>query len=554
MSSQGIIRTVNVFCFLTISGLLVSTCERLDIIEIVKVVTRSVSYVSYHSAFLEGTVVDVADKKIVQHGHCWSLNKEPSMFDAGSSFSSLGTLENPQSYTSYVSNLSSGTTYYYRSYCYDGNNVYYGTILTFATISTTTCIISTADITNISADTAQCGGMITSDGGESITARGVCWNRNGNPTVNDTKTNDGNGPGAYTSSMKGLARAMTYYVRAYAVNIIGTSYGKEISFRTKAGFPKITTSQVLNVRTNTAISGGYIADDGGFSLTERGVCWSLIENPTVDDDKTIDGSGIGTFISSISNLQMNNTYYIRSYATNSLTTTYGNQFIIKTLPDGIDGLFIKFHQGEFPLIDGNEDDIWKNVQAYTLDKNYKTELPTVTAYWKGAWDDSCIYILVNVEDDNHYPAWKSGGNSWEFDKVETYFDVNETLVDGNGPSNGSTGHWQIAPILMEEGYNKENYTKEDHVHQISSYNSYGLLDQNCTYELKFLINDLIDKNSISLDAASISVRIIGFDVTVVDQDQNNTTNRNRKVWISDGNNGGDEAWNNMDRSGKIVFR
>lgn len=92
--------------------------------------------------------------------------------------------------------------------------------------------VSTAAVTGITDTAAEGGGMITSDGGAAVTARGVCWSTNPAPTTADHKTDDGSGAGSFISSITGLAAGTTYYVRAYAVNSVGTDYGNEVSFGT----------------------------------------------------------------------------------------------------------------------------------------------------------------------------------------------------------------------------------------------------------------------------------------------------------------------------------
>lgn len=92
--------------------------------------------------------------------------------------------------------------------------------------------IYTTFITNITETTAISGGQIDSDGGEAITARGVCWSTSTNPTTADDKTDDGTGTGAFVSNVTGLTNGETYYLRAYATNSIGTAYGIQLSFTT----------------------------------------------------------------------------------------------------------------------------------------------------------------------------------------------------------------------------------------------------------------------------------------------------------------------------------
>lgn len=93
--------------------------------------------------------------------------------------------------------------------------------------------VTTADISTITLNTASSGGEITSDGGEDIIAKGVCWNTTGEPTVADSKTIDGKGTATFTSNISGLTKGTAYYIRAYATNGVGTAYGEERIFSTK---------------------------------------------------------------------------------------------------------------------------------------------------------------------------------------------------------------------------------------------------------------------------------------------------------------------------------
>jgi hypothetical protein len=93
-------------------------------------------------------------------------------------------------------------------------------------------VLTTLAVTEITQTTAKSGGNITSDGGATITACGVCWSTGQTPTISDNKTTDGTGAGIFESNIVGLSANTTYYVRAYATNSNGTVYGNEISFTT----------------------------------------------------------------------------------------------------------------------------------------------------------------------------------------------------------------------------------------------------------------------------------------------------------------------------------
>jgi uncharacterized protein (TIGR02145 family) len=93
-------------------------------------------------------------------------------------------------------------------------------------------VVITSDVTAITETTATAGGNVTTDSGDSVTARGVCWNTSFGPTISNSKTSDGAGSGTFVSNLTGLSGFTTYYLRAYATNRAGTAYGNELSFTT----------------------------------------------------------------------------------------------------------------------------------------------------------------------------------------------------------------------------------------------------------------------------------------------------------------------------------
>ena len=189
-------------------------------------------------------------------------------------------------------------------------------------------IVSTTGITQIARNTAVSGGNITSNGGANVTAKGVCWSTSINPTVGlTTKTVDGTGNGIFTSNLTGLTAGTVYYVRAYATNAAGTAYGTELSFTTFAAIlPTLTTSAITSITGTSATTGGTITNDGGASITARGIVWGTTTDPTIGSNLgiTTDGTLTGNFTSNIINLSPGTTYYVRSYATNTVGTAYGN--------------------------------------------------------------------------------------------------------------------------------------------------------------------------------------------------------------------------------------
>ncbi len=161
-------------------------------------------------------------------------------------------------------------------------------------------------------------------------ARGVCWGISPNPVIGGLFSADGDGTGKFTSHIFGLNPSTHYYVRAYAISGAGTSYGNQLTFTTPGPLPVVETSAVTGIDYNAATCGGLILSDGGATVTARGVCWSLTDKPTIAGNKTSDGTGAGSFVSHMTGLLQNTTYFARAYATNSNGTGYGSVMSFKT--------------------------------------------------------------------------------------------------------------------------------------------------------------------------------------------------------------------------------
>lgn len=195
--------------------------------------------------------------------------------------------------------------------------------------------ITTNAVTSISQTSATSGGSIISDGGLPVVSQGVVWSTSPIPTVSlPTKTTDGSEIGSFSSNITGLSPNTSYYVRAYATNSVGTSYGNEVSFKTLIlpVPPTVITTSSTDIYYTTITSGGNVTFNGGSDVLARGVIWSKTDVPTITlTTKTLNGIGNGSFISYLFGLTPNTTYYIRAYAINSAGLTgYGKVDTIKT--------------------------------------------------------------------------------------------------------------------------------------------------------------------------------------------------------------------------------
>ena len=193
--------------------------------------------------------------------------------------------------------------------------------------------LTTSEITEITTTAAISGGNVTNDGGAAITSKGVCLNTATAPTIDNVKIESGTGTGSYVSNVTGLIPGQTYYLRAFATNSVGTSYGNEVSFSTLTGVATLTTNDItVNIGT-AAISGGNITSDGGSAIIARGICYSnsIVEPTIINGTITSNGNGIGSFTSNITGLNLNTIYYVRAYATNAIGTYYGSVLSFTTL-------------------------------------------------------------------------------------------------------------------------------------------------------------------------------------------------------------------------------
>jgi len=281
--------------------------------------TTELSSITSTSASSGGNISNDGGSAITTRGVCWSTNQNPTIAD-NKTTNGTGT----GSFTSSITGLIPGKTYYIRAYAANIIGTAYGNQITTITTAILPTITTNA-VSDITSTTSRSGGNITNDGGAEVTVRGICWSTSPNPTIANNKTNDGIGSGSFTSLITGLIQGTTYYLKAYATNSIGTTYGNQVTTTTMIVLPVLTTATMSDITTTTATSGGYISSDGGAAVTARGVCWSTSAPPTLTNSKTTDGTGIESFTSSLTGLTANTTYYLRAYATNSAGTAYGNQ-------------------------------------------------------------------------------------------------------------------------------------------------------------------------------------------------------------------------------------
>ena len=195
----------------------------------------NITNVTLTTATIVGNVTSEGGYAVTARGVCWGTSQNPTI---NGQHANSGT--GAGSYTINITGLTPNTTYYVRAYATNSAGTVFGDEIIFSTADTTPTVTTKA-VSILSETTALSGGNITFDGGVAVTVCGICWDTLPNPTVSGIHTTDSASMGIFTSSMMNLTPATTYYVRAYATNSVGTTYGQEISFRTYSSCPGAAT-------------------------------------------------------------------------------------------------------------------------------------------------------------------------------------------------------------------------------------------------------------------------------------------------------------------------
>ena len=203
--------------------------------------------VSYTTATCGGNVTYDGGKSITSRGICYSTKSNPTIAD-----NKIVSGSGVGSFSCTLTNLSDNTTYYVRAYATNSKGTEYGMQQVFTTLTYSLPSVTTLDITDIGCNSASCGGTIVSDGGKNVISCGICYSVSPNPTLSDNSIPGNNTPN-FDCHLSDLSTFTTYYVRAYATNEKGTTYGEEKIFCTEQ-----PTFSIDNVSTKVIFSKGNL--------------------------------------------------------------------------------------------------------------------------------------------------------------------------------------------------------------------------------------------------------------------------------------------------------
>lgn len=448
-----------VFNFFVIAGLVtglaaLNGCKEKE--EIPTVTTTAVTAVTTTGASTGGDVTSDGGAEVTARGVCYGTTANP---DITGPHTTDGAGTGP--FTSTLTGLAAGTPYHVRAYATNSEGTAYGNDVTFTTTAIVGATVTTTAVTDITSTTAKSGGNVTADGGDAVTARGICWGPDLNPDLTDDFTTDGSGPGVFTSNITGLEPGQTYHVRAYATNSAGTTYGPDVEFSTPGEVATVTTAAITNNTTGTSVTaGGNVTADGGATVSARGICWSTDPMPDLTDNVVnATAGGTGVFTCLIEDLDPYTTYYVRAFATNTAGNAFGDQVTFLTPLADIDG------NTYTAVTIGTQ--VWMGENLKTTHFNDGTEIPyvPVAGDWIGLGDaaycyygnDSvtykptfgAIYNWFTANNDNLCPSgWHVPADA-DFMTLEETLGMDEVDLEGFG----FRGTNQGAQIKSNTGWN-----------------------------------------------------------------------------------------------------
>lgn len=300
-----------------ISGICVS-----PILNTPTVTTQAASSITTTQGVANGTITSIGASAVTTSGFCYNTTGSPTISDNP-------TTDGPTTATTYnktISSLTANTNYYVKAYATNSSGTGYGsqvTLLTLpgqASVAAESSVTSTGFTANWTAPVGQ--------GAATFTYTVEVDDNSDFSSLSKSQTGIASGTTSY--AFTGLSSSTTYYYRVKAVNATGSgAYSATYeTVTTNAASPTVTSTTVSSITTTTASAGGNVTSDGGSTVTARGTAYGTSANPT---SGTSDGTGTGSFTSSISGLTANTVYYYRAYATSTNGTGYGTETTFTTL-------------------------------------------------------------------------------------------------------------------------------------------------------------------------------------------------------------------------------
>ena len=309
---------------------------RKEISVIVKQIERTVAKVGIGSSFsditetsfsIKGIILSTGGHEISSYGHCWSEHDTPTIENDNKN--NFGNSTEIREFTSNISGLDAGKTYYVRAYAVNSKGTVYSEQRNITMPYIKKPIVKTQGATDIGKDVATLNGNITDNGGDKIIECGFYYGTSENTEIK--KSLGDNSLSALKLVLTNLKESTTYYYKAYATNSKGTAYGEVMSFKTLSeNALTVETKSATDITTKSATLNGTVLDRGSSNITEYGFYYGTNENTT--NKKKLENS-MDELKLNLTELAEGTTYYYKAYATNSKGTSYGEVLNFTTLPN-----------------------------------------------------------------------------------------------------------------------------------------------------------------------------------------------------------------------------
>ena len=285
------------------------------------VVTKPASGIAEGTATLNAEITNQGSDAVTSCGFYYNTSADmsyPEVVDAnldGSRFSSV------------ISSLEPGKTYYYMAYAKSSAGMAEGEVLSFVTQAVKPTV-ETRQVSEVTTSGATLNAAIPSNGGSEITACGFYYSTSENMSNKATAEFTGTPDSLFSVAVSGLQSFTTYYYKAYAANALGSVEGEVMQFTTVIK-PSVTTNAATDIYSASATLNGNVTNHGGTTGTIRGFLYGTSADNLADS--VTSGTGSGTYSQPVAGLAPSTTYYFKAFASNSAGTVYGEvkQFATK---------------------------------------------------------------------------------------------------------------------------------------------------------------------------------------------------------------------------------
>ena len=285
-----------------------------------------VENLSQTEAVLKAEIASEGNSEIVEFGfiyHCGNGQEKQIP---------VSKMTSKNIYDYLLKGLQDGTTYYYKAYVINKKGMSYSNEVSFTTLKYSVPTVITKLVDNCSYNSAVVHCYLDSNGGAEIISCGVCFGKNSNPSLKDNVVECKLKDNTFIAQLQNIEAGTQYFVRSYAKNKEGISYGNQLSFSTpNYGLPTIEVKEIKNVTYDSADIKISILNDGGAVITETGVCYSTSSSPMKTDHFLCYNGSEKDFVLTINKILPGTTYFVRPYAINSCGISYGNNMSFNTL-------------------------------------------------------------------------------------------------------------------------------------------------------------------------------------------------------------------------------